>query len=106
MYRKRKCVVGEMFSQINIRSRKCLVGEMSSRGNSRSGKCLAREMPSQGSVGQGIDQSGMCQSGKCRSEKCPDSVFNFFNFVLEELLEKQTNLVLGLYSKAFLFLCF
>ena len=71
MYRKRKCVAGEMFSQINIRSRKCLVGEMSSRGNSRSGKCLVREMPSQGSVGQGIDQSGMCQSGKCRSEKCP-----------------------------------
>ena len=111
MYRRGKCVVREMCSQINIRSTKCLVGKMSSWGNSRSRKCLVVEMPSGGSVGREIDHLGCVSQGSVgrgnvQSGKCPDSVFNFFNLALEELPEKQTNFVLGLYSQAFLFLCF
>ena len=88
-----------MCSRVNIRSGKCLVGQMSGRGNVKSvsvGELSSRGCVSRGSVGRGNVQSG----------KCPDSVFNFFNLALEELLEKQTNFVLGLYSQAFLFLCF
>ena len=99
MYRRGKSVVGEMCSRVNIRSGKCLVGQMSGRGNVKSvsvGELSSRGCVSRGSVGRGNVQSG----------KCPDSVFNLFNFALEELLEKQTNFVLGLYSQAFLFLCF
>ena len=95
-----------MRSRGNVQSDKYPLGEMSSRGNSRSGKCLVGEMPSRGSFDRGIVQLEMCQSGKCRSGKCSDSVFNFFNLAMKELLEKQTNFVLGLYSQAFLFLCF
>ena len=71
MYRKEKCVSGEMCSRVNIRSGKCPVGETSSQGNSCSDKCLVREMPSWESVGWGIVQSGMCQSGKSWLGKCP-----------------------------------
>ena len=50
MYRKGKCVVGEISARGNVWSGKCPVGQIAAQANVWSEKCQVGEMPSRGSV--------------------------------------------------------
>ena len=50
MYRKGKCVVGEISTRGNVWSGKCPVGQIAAQANVWSEKCQVGEMPSRGSV--------------------------------------------------------